>query len=143
MVQLRCKGFTLIEVMVALSIVALSLTAVAASMVQMVDAANTMRNRTYASWIAQNKITEIRLAADAPEVSASSGQVDYANTTWEWRALVSETGVEDLFRIDVSVTLAGNEDTIRSVTGFVGLPSAPGEANRVWSRTSPGRGVTQ
>ena len=139
----RCKGFTLIEVMVALSIVALSLTAVAASMVQMIDAANTMRDRTYASWIAQNKITEIRLAADAPEVSASSGEVDYANTTWEWRAVVSETGVEDLFRIDVSVTLAGNEHTIRSVTGFVGLPSAPGEANRAWSRPSPGRGARQ
>ena len=89
MVQRRCKGFTLIEVMVALSIVALSLTAVAASMVQMIDAAKTMRDRTYASWIAQNKITEIRLAADAPEVSASSGEVDYANTTWEWRAVVS------------------------------------------------------
>lgn len=143
MVQLRCKGFTLIEVMVALSIVALSLTAVAASMVQMIDAANTMRDRTYASWIAQNKITEIRLAADSPEVSASSGEVDYANTTWEWRAVVSDTGVEDLFRIDVSVTLAGSEDIIRSVTGFVGLPSAPGEANRVWSRASAGRGVTQ
>ena len=80
---------------------------------------------------------------DAPEVSDSSGEVDYANTTWAWRAVVSDTGVEDLFRIDVSVSLAGNEDTIRSVTGFVGLPSAPGEANRVWSRTSPGRGVTQ
>ena len=76
MAERRCKGFTLIEVMVALSIVALSLTAVAASMVQMIDAANTMRDRTYASWIAQNKITEIRLAADAPEVSASSGEVD-------------------------------------------------------------------
>ena len=143
MVQLRCKGFTLIEVMVALSIVALSLTAVAASMVQMIDAANTMRDRTYASWIAQNKITEMRLAADSPEVSASSGEVDYANTTWEWRAVVSDTGVDDLFRIDVSVTLAGSEDIIRSVTGFVGLPSAPGEANRVWIRASPGRGVTQ
>lgn len=143
MVQLRCKGFTLIEVMVALAIVALSLTAVAASMVQMIDAANTMRDRTYASWIAQNKITEIRLAADAPVVSATSGEVDYANTTWEWRAVVTESGVEDLFRIDVSVGLAGSEDIIRSVTGFVGLPSAPGEANRVWSRSSTARGVTR
>jgi general secretion pathway protein I len=143
MLHSRCKGFTLIEVMVALSIVALSLTAVAASMVQMIDAANAMRDRTYASWIAQNKITEMRLAADTPEVSASNGEVDYANTTWAWRAVVSATKVEDLYRIEVGVSLAGSDDIIRSVTGFVGPPAPPGEANRVWTRTLSNRGVTQ
>jgi len=129
--------------MVALSIVALSLTAVATSMVQMVDAANTMRDRTYASWIAHNKITEMRLSADFPEVSTSSGEVDYANTSWQWRAVVSETGVEDLYRIEVGVSLAGRDDVIRSVTGFVGPPGPPGEANRVWNRSLPSPGVTQ
>jgi len=135
-----CSGFTLIEVMVALSIVALSLTAVTASISQMIDAAESMRNRTYASWIAQNRITELRLAADAPEVGSSNGEVQYANTDWSWRAVVAETGVDDLFRIDVSVSLAGSEDNIRTVTGFVGLPGAPGEANRIWlgSPTSGG-----
>jgi len=130
-----CSGFTLIEVMVALSIVALSLTAVTASISQMIDAAESMRNRTYASWIAQNRITELRLAADAPEVGSSNGEVQYANTDWSWRAVVAETGVDDLFRIDVSVSLAGSEDNIRTVTGFVGLPGAPGEANRIWLRS--------
>ena len=67
------NGFTLVEVMVALTIVALSLTAIAASMNQMIDAANSMRERTYASWIAQNKITELRLANVTPEVSSTSG----------------------------------------------------------------------
>ena len=143
MMHSRRKGFTLIEVMVALAIVALSLTAVAASMVQMIDAANAMRDRTYASWIAQNKITEMRLAADGPEVSASNGEVDYANTTWAWRAVVSATDFEDLYRIEVGVSLAGSDDVIRSVTGFVGPPAPPGEANRIWNRTLPNRGVTQ
>ena len=121
--------------MVALSIVALSLTAVTASISQMIDAAESMRNRTYASWIAQNRITELRLAADAPEVGSSNGEVQYANTDWSWRAVVAETGVDDLFRIDVSVSLAGSEDNIRTVTGFVGLPGAPGEANGIWLRS--------
>ena len=135
MTRRSCSGFTLIEVMVALSIVALSLTAVTASISQMIDAAESMRNRTYASWIAQNRITELRLAADAPEVGSSNGEVQYANTDWSWRAVVAETGVDDLFRIDVSVSLAGSEDNIRTVTGFVGLPGAPGEANGIWLRS--------
>ena len=131
-----CRGFTLIEVMVALSIVALSLTAVTASISQMINAAESMRNRTYASWIAQNRITELRLADTAPEAGSTSGEVQYANTDWTWRTVVSETGVDDLFRIDVSVSLAGSDDRIRTVTGFAGLPGAPGEANRVWLRSS-------
>jgi len=115
-------GFTLIEVMIALTIVALSLTAIAASMNQMIDAANAMRERTYASWIAQNKIAELRLANVLPEVSATSGDVEYANSEWAWRAVVSETGVENFFRVDVSVSHAGSEDVVRTVTGFIGEP---------------------
>jgi general secretion pathway protein I len=136
-----CSGFTLLEVMVALTIVALSLTAVTASLSQMINAAESMRNRTYASWIALNRITELRLAVSTPNVGVSDGEVLYANTDWSWRAVVSETGVDDLFRIDVAVSLAGSEDVIRTVTGFVGPPGAAGEANRVWMR-SPTSGST-
>lgn len=132
MTRSSCSGFTLIEVMVALTIVALSLTAVTASISQMINAAESMRNRTYASWIAQNRITELRLAEAPPEVGSSNGEVQYANTDWSWRAVVAETGVDELFRIDVSVSLAGSDDNIRTVTGFVGLPGARGEANRIW-----------
>lgn len=127
------SGFTLIEVMVALAIVALSLAAVTASMSQMIDAAQTMKDRTYASWIAQNRITELRLAAATPNVGASNGEVEYANTDWSWRAVVAETGVDDLYRIDVSVSLAGSEDVVRTVTGFVSPPGVPGQANVAWS----------
>ena len=141
MTRRSCKGFTLIEVMVALTIVALSLTAVTASISQMINSAESMRNRTYASWIALNRIAEFRLSESAPEAGTSNGEVQYANTDWSWRAVVAETGVDDLFRIDVSVSLAGSDDNIRTVTGFVGLPGTPGEANRIWLRspTSGGR----
>jgi len=128
------NGFTLVEVMVALTIVALSLTAIAASMNQMIDAANAMRERTYASWIAQNKIAELRLANVLPEVSSTSGEVDFANTQWAWRVVVSETGIESFFRVDVSVSLAGSEYNIRTVTGFIGEPIPVGSSNQARSR---------
>jgi general secretion pathway protein I len=143
--QRNVKGFTLIEVMVALTIVALSLTAVTAAMSQMIDAGNAMRDRTYASWIAQNRIAELRLLATTPDVGASNGEVEYANAEWAWRAVVSETGVEDLLRIDVSVSFAGSDYVIRTVSGFVGPPGAAGEANRAWmrsQRTTPPPGET-
>ncbi len=137
------KGFTLVEVMVALTIVAFSLTAIAASMNQMIDAATAMRERTYASWIAQNKITEMRLANILPEVSSTSGEVDYANSDWSWRAVVSETGIENFYRVDVSVSHAGEEYVIRTVTGFIGEPVLVGRASQIWSRGLQTSGATR
>ncbi len=129
----RLRGFTLLEVMVSLAIVALSLTAVAAAMNQMIGTATTMQERTYASWIAQNKIAEMRLANVMPEVSTSSGEVEFGNTRWIWRAVVSETGVDNFRRIDVTVSNEGDDYEIRTVTGFVGEPqSAPGRAFGTW-----------
>ncbi len=142
-VRRRNTGFTLIEVMVALVIVSLALAGVAASMSQMIDTANTMRDRTFASWIAQNKIAEMRLAGVIPEVGESSGEVDYANTTWAWTANVSETGVENLLKVDVSVSYAGVDDRIRQVTGFIGEPVAPGQSNLAWDSGQPNRGQQQ
>ncbi len=136
------KGFTLVEVMVALTIVAFSLTAIAASMNQMIDAANTMRERTYASWIAQNKIAEMRLANVQPEVSTTTGDVTYANSEWTWRAVVSESGIENFYRVDVSVSQVGRDYEIRTVTGFIGEPGVPGRSSQVWSLGLRSSGAT-
>ena len=141
MMRRQFCGFTLVEVMVALAIIAIALTAVAAKMGRMVDTSNSMRERTYASWIAQNKITEMRLANVAPEVSSSSGETYFANTNWEWRAVVSESGIENLYRVDVTITYPGTDDVIRTVTGFIGEPSPPGQANRIYRQSGQSSGV--
>ena len=137
------SGFTLIEVMVALAIAALGLAAVAASISQMIDAATAMQSRSFASWIAQNKITEMRLANVVPDVSSTSGEVDYGGLEWAWRATVSETGIEDLFRLDVEISYAGSDDVIRRVTGFIGEPGIPGQSNIAWTRGSRAQGADE
>ena len=136
----RLQGFTLLEVMVALVIISLALAGVAGSMGQMIDTANTMRDRTYASWIAQNKITELRLSGVLPEVGETSGEEDYANTSWVWTANISETGIENLMKVDVSVSYPGVDQPVRLVTGFIGEPVAPGQSNLVWNSGQPDRG---
>ena len=110
---------------------------------QMIDTTNAMRERTYASWIAQNKIAEMRLSNVVPDISTSSGEVDYANASWAWRAVVSATGVENLFRVDVSVFHSGSDDQILVVTGFVGEPIIPGQSNRSWDRGPEGSGARE
>jgi general secretion pathway protein I len=133
------RGFTLVEVMVALVIVALALTGMSVTMGGMLNNATTLRERTFASWIAQNKIVEYRLANEIPETGTTSGEVDFGNARWEWEADVQETGVENLLRIDVSVGFAGSNQVVRVVTGFIGEPILPGQSNRAWS-TGGGEG---
>lgn len=138
------NGFTLIEVLVALVVATLALGGVLASVSQMADSGLTMRERTYASWIAQNKIAELRLANAIPEVSETSGEVDFAEQEWAWTANISETGVENLFRVDVDISRPGAkpDEVIRTVVGFIGEPSLPGTSNQAWPAAGGNPGVT-
>lgn len=133
-------GFTLIEVVIALAIAAISLGALTATVSQMIDGSSSIQERTYASWIAQNRIAEMRLSNAIPEVSTTTGEITYADLEWLLETTVSETGVENLYRIDVEVTLIGSANPIGFVTGFIGEPGIPGDANAAWSVGFEGEG---
>ena len=137
------KGFTLLEVMVAVAIIALSLMAVATQMSEMIDKSTSMREKTYASWIAQNKIAELRLANVIPEITSTSGEIEYANSTWYWRAEISESGIENLFRANVTVFYPSPDTKVRMVTGFIGEPVITGQSNRSWNRGSEDEGARE
>lgn len=130
------RGFTLVEVMVALVVIALSLTGIAVVLGDMLNNATWLKESTYASWIAQNKIVEMRAANEIPNADETSGDLTYANSDWSWRAVVSETGIENLWRVDVSVSRPGGAN-IRTVTGFIGEPVPPNSANTIWLGNAP------
>ncbi len=127
-------GFTLIEVLVALAVSALALGALTAAMSQMIAGSISIRERTYASWVGQNQLTEMRLANAIPDVDTTTSEEVFADLEWQLETTVSETGVENLYRVDVVVTLAGDENPAWQVTGFIGEPSQPGDANSAWAQ---------
>lgn len=128
----NAHGFTLIEVMVALVVAALALAGAATVISQMINTSTAMRDRTYASWIGQNKITELRLINSTPEVSETSGEVFMGGQPWQWTAVISETGVDNLFRVDVTVRHTTDSDFQWMSTGFIGEPGIPGLSNNVY-----------
>ena len=79
------SGFTLIEVMIALVIIAISLTGMAVTMGGMLDNATAVRERTYASWIAQNEITLVRAKRQWTNKSNKQGSVEMAGREWLWK----------------------------------------------------------
>lgn len=139
----RPGGFTLIEVLVALAISALALGALTAAMSQMISGSISIRERTYASWVGQNQLTELRLANAIPEVDTTTSEEVFAGLEWQLETTVTETGVENLYRVDVSVTLVGDANPAWQVTGFIGEPTQPGEANSAWAQGFQSAGETE
>ena len=128
-------GFTLIEVVVALAIVAIGMLAVFKTIGDTVNNVDELRDRSLAEWIADNRITEVRVSGEMPSVEETAGEVDYAGRKWHWVTKVSQTQVKGLRRIDVSVRRDTDPDgsTIVTLAGFMGqtISSSP-QSNTDW-----------
>lgn len=128
----RDDGFTLVEVMVALVVATLGLSAVITIAANAIDNARVFRDRAMALYIGMNVITEMRLDAEFPEVRETDDELEFAAQEWLWTARVTETEVETLRRIEVDVAFAqAADDVVRTVTGFVGEPVQGGAGNSV------------
>jgi general secretion pathway protein I len=100
------RGFTLIEVLVALAIVAVGMAAVLGTLNSSADTIVYLRDKTFANWVALNQIAQVRLAAgqgQAPATGDSDGKIDFAGRNWTWHQTISTLPVQGMERIDVSV----------------------------------------
>jgi general secretion pathway protein I len=138
----RAAGFTLIEVMAALVIVALGMLGVIQAVTQTARNGTYLREKTLAHWIAMNLITERRLMATAPDVAESTDEVEFAGQRWRWTLRVTQTEVDSLRRMDVSVRRAdaAEDSSLATLTGFYGTAiGQAGGGTLAWSGT-PGDG---
>jgi type II secretion system protein I len=116
------RGFTLIEVLAALVIVALGMLGVIQAVTQTVRNGTYLREKTLAHWIAMNVITERRLMNAPPPVGETSEEVEFANQRWRWTLKVTQTQVASLRRMDVAVRPAEKPEgtALTTVSGFYG-----------------------
>lgn len=114
----RVAGFTLIEVMVALVIVALGMSALLEALTVSAGNLSALRDKTVAEWIAMNQIADVRLALNPPPIGTTEGDIaDCAHGTWHWRQDVSAvSAIPGLVNITVSVRRTGNSVSKPSTT---------------------------
>jgi general secretion pathway protein I len=108
----RSVGFTLIEVLVALAIVAIGMAAVLGTLTSSASTVLYLRDKTLAQWIALNHIAEQRLQntpGQAPQTGNSDGDVDYAGSKWHWRQEIVATSIQGMVRLDVMVRPADSK----------------------------------
>ena len=114
-------GFTLLEVLVALAVLALSLAAAIRASGAYVGNQAYLQERTLAHWVARNSLTELQLETQWPGTGSRSDSARMADLDWEWRATIADTPHEDLRRVEVSVWLGDKikGEPLASLTGYL------------------------
>jgi len=117
------NGFTLVEVMVALAIVAIAVPALLFALFQQLDGTEYLRDRSIASWIATDRMSELRLVVakqGAVPKGELLGETRLAERDWYWWIEQQATEIPGFIRVDVKVSLeAERTQPLHTLTAFV------------------------
>jgi general secretion pathway protein I len=120
----RHRGFTLIEVLIALAVLAIALAAVMRALSQSIDLSAGLRDRNIALWVAQNRLAEHQIRHDWPSQDTTEGTTEMAGREWRWREQVSGTPEPALRRIEIEVRAANGDQALAHLVGFLSQPGS-------------------
>jgi general secretion pathway protein I len=128
-----CRGFTLVEVLVALMIVAIGLAALMLTVSSTARTSGYLRDKTLAQWMALNRLSEVRLNLTKFGQNTDTGEIYFANRTWHYDTRYFDTSISTMKRVVVRI-YAGDAKTkgnpVAESTGFLGSAlGTPGASN--------------
>ena len=120
------KGFTLIEVMVAVAILALALPAMLYALSNQLENTGYLRDKLFAQWAAENALAEIRFANRRSGNIAKSqqGEEQIAGRTWYWRSEAKafpQEEFKDIIGVQISVFLSKENRDQQAITTLTGI----------------------
>jgi len=122
----RCRAFTLVEVLVALAIVAVALAAGMRAVAQSADGAGALKARTLALWVAQNRLAQAQLADPKPARGLSGGDETQANVRFVWTQTVTDTPNPAFRKTDIDVADPAVPDyALAHLAGYVATALTP------------------
>jgi general secretion pathway protein I len=119
----RCKGFTLLEILIALAILAIALSSIIAAASNQSANVAYLRDKTLAHWVAMNQITELQLANKWPDTGTKKGDEEMGLLKWHWEREVSKTPDDRVRQVEIRVYR--NKEDENSVTRLVSFLSQP------------------
>ncbi|MDH5425760.1 MAG: type II secretion system minor pseudopilin GspI [Gammaproteobacteria bacterium] len=128
----KCRAFTLLEVLVALSIIAITLGAIIKTSSDQASNATYLKQKTLGHWVALNLHNQLLLSKEWPDIGKSSDSSSMANHDWHWRREISKTLSPDTRKIIYHV-FSDNayQSKVSQLTGYVTDPKLlyPGDSN--------------
>lgn len=122
------RGFTLLEVMVALAIFAVMAGAIALANTQNLSAARQIEEQADARWVNQNVLAELRLSA-LPDPGTLSRSVTFNQRDWDVELVVSPVEAEllgpYLRHVELSARLATDADGSPPLDRLIAILGAP------------------
>lgn len=117
-------GFTLLEVMVALFIVAIALGGAIKVMGNAAQISSRLSNKTFAQWVALNQITKLRIEKAWPKLGDVKGKDEMAGRKWKWVQKTIKTEDKKVKRVELLVWLESDSepDPFATVIGFLPQP---------------------
>ena len=117
-------GFTLIEILVALTILAIALAAAVRAASVATDSAQEIRLRMLATWIAQNRVAELQATNVFPSAGTVSGRSSMAGVEFEWQQLTSETPNTAFRKVELKVLRPAKTQSLITLNAY--LVRSPG-----------------
>ncbi len=120
----RSRGFTLLEVMVALAVLAISLGALSKGVSNYLNNASYLQDRTLATWVAENRITELQILQVWPKADTSKGTSQMAGREWHWVQKVTPIDGRPEIR-QIQIQVLKNPDDKHPLATLIALIGQP------------------
>lgn len=120
------KGFTLLELLVALAILSIVALTALRNNASMIDNAAYLRDKTLAHWVAMNKAAELRLAGQLIVNDGQQGKTVMAEQRWAWQVTGKATDDPDIQLVEIKVRPERSDKgtSLASLSMYLGRPSA-------------------
>ncbi len=119
----RSRGFTLIEVMVALAVASIAIPALLTLITNQLQGTQSIKQDTYAMWLAENQLTRLRLQHEmtgALLTEPIDDKTEMADQVWLWQIEPEQTVLGAVLRYRITVSTEDNpEEPLATLDTFI------------------------
>ena len=118
----KCSGFTLLEVLIALFILAIALAAVMRNLTQAITTTGALRDRTLALWVAENRLARVEAIVHWPPLGRRPTSAREDGRRFRVVTRVRTTELPEIRRVRITVRRAHASHVLMRLVGFVRKP---------------------